>query len=101
MEQVRGLPFLAGLVFAFESALSVCLVTEYCSGGELFYLLKRVRRMKEWEARFYFSEMVLAIDCLHGLGVVYRDLKPENILVDRDGHCRLTDFGLSKSIPEG
>ena len=26
------------------------------------------------------------------------DLKPENILLDRDGHIRLTDFGLSRYL---
>ena len=30
--------------------------------------------------------------------IVYRDLKPENIVIDADGHCNLTDFGLSKFV---
>lgn len=27
---------------------------------------------------------------------MYRDIKPENILMTKDGHIKLTDFGLSK-----
>lgn len=27
---------------------------EYCAGGELFNLLRKLKRMKEDEARFYF-----------------------------------------------
>ena len=38
----------------------------------------------------------MALGHLHSQGIIYRDLKPENILLDREGHLKVTDFGLSK-----
>ena len=32
-------------------------------------------------AKFYFAEILLAIEELHNLNIIYRDMKPENILI--------------------
>ncbi|KAL3597598.1 hypothetical protein D5086_009235 [Populus alba] len=44
---------------------------------------------------FFASEVIVALEYLHMMGIVYRDLKPENVLVRSDGHIMLTDFDLS------
>jgi len=74
------------------------LILEFCAGGELFFRLNHVPngRMSESQARFYFSEILLALEYLHSNNILYRDLKPENIVLDEKGHIKLTDFGLSK-----
>ncbi|CAD8101305.1 unnamed protein product [Paramecium primaurelia] len=89
-------PFIIKLEYAFESKNFIVFVLEFCSGGELFWQLRQVKRMTEDQARFYFTEICLAMFYLHSLSVVYRDIKPENILIDIDGHIRIADFGLSK-----
>ena len=89
-------PFLVRLHWAFHSAHSLYLVMDFCPGGELFFHLHRMGRFTEEVARFYFAEVLLALEYLHGNRVVYRDLKPENVLLDIDGHVRLADFGLGK-----
>lgn len=37
----------------------------------------------EEDVKFYLAELALALNHLHGLGIIYRDLKPENILLDQ------------------
>ncbi|KAI0921773.1 hypothetical protein AcW2_006648 [Taiwanofungus camphoratus] len=89
-------PFLVGLKFSFQTDTDLYLVTDFKSGGELFWHLQRETRFSEERARFYIAELVLALEHLHKYDIVYRDLKPENILLDATGHVALCDFGLSK-----
>jgi len=89
-------PFLVKLYFAFQTNHSLFLVLEYLAGGELFMQLERQHTLTEDEARFYLAEITLALGHLHLIGVIYRDLKSENVMLDRYGHVKLTDFGLSK-----
>ena len=71
---------------------------EYLPGGELFTFLRNMTKFKTTEARFYASEVILALEYLHERDIVYRDLKPENILLDNMGHVKLTDFGFAKEL---
>ncbi|XP_010241491.1 PREDICTED: serine/threonine-protein kinase OXI1-like [Nelumbo nucifera] len=75
-------------------------VMDYCSGGDLNSLRKRQteKMFSEEVIRFYASELVLALEYLHGLGIVYRDLKPENIVIQETGHLMLVDFDLSTRL---
>jgi len=90
-------PFLVGLKFSFQTETDLYLVTDFKSGGELFWHLQRDMRFPEDRARFYIAELILALEHLHKYDIVYRDLKPENILLDATGHIALCDFGLSKA----
>jgi protein-serine/threonine kinase len=90
-------PFIVGLKFSFQTPTDLYLVTDYMSGGELFWHLQREGRFQEARAKFYIAELILALQHLHEHNIVYRDLKPENILLDANGHIALCDFGLSKA----
>ncbi|KAJ1408688.1 Serine/threonine-protein kinase, active site [Sesbania bispinosa] len=90
-------PFLPTLYSYFETDKFYCLVMEFCSGGDLHSLRQKQpnKCFTEEAARFYASEVLLALEYLHMLGIVYRDLKPENLLVRDEGHIMLSDFDLS------
>ena len=91
-------PFVVNLCFAFQTPSKFYLGLEYAPGGELFYHMDRLGVIQIDDARLYTAEIGLALSYLHSLGIVYRDLKPENILLDKTGHIKLTDFGLSKDL---
>lgn len=110
-------PFVLRMRYSFQTQSQLFMVTDFCAGGELFFHLKRLRRFSEGMVRFYAAQISVALAHLHSHNILYRDLKPENvnffeselisqffecgntcfqILLDRNGNCKLTDFGLSK-----
>ncbi|XP_065197477.1 serine/threonine-protein kinase Sgk1-like [Sycon ciliatum] len=91
-------PFLITLQFSFQTQRELLYVFDFVPGGVLDHHLKQSRFFNEGRARFYIGELILALEYLHGLGIIYRDLKLENCLIAHDGHLRLTDFGAAKDL---
>ena len=91
-------PFIVKLNYAFQDITNVYFVTEFLSGGELFFHLRKKSGFKEKDVKFYMSQVLLALEFMHNNNYIYRDLKPENIMIDNEGNIKLTDFGLSKIV---
>ncbi|KAJ1979145.1 Serine/threonine-protein kinase [Dimargaris verticillata] len=88
-------PWVVQLYFSFQDARFLYLIMEFLPGGDMMTMLIKYDIFPEDMTRFYMAECVLAVEDVHRLGFIHRDIKPDNILVDKDGHIKLSDFGLS------
>ena len=89
-------PWIVDLKYSFQDEKYLYLVMDFLPGGDLMTLLIRKDVLTEDESRFYIAETILAIETVHRVNYIHRDLKPDNILLDKNGHVKLTDFGLCK-----
>ncbi|KAL0374516.1 UNVERIFIED_CONTAM: Serine/threonine-protein kinase CBK1 [Sesamum radiatum] len=90
--------YIVKLYCSFQDTEYLYLVMEYLPGGDLMTLLMREETLTETVARFYIAQTVLAIESIHKHNYIHRDIKPDNLLLDKDGHMRLSDFGLCKPL---
>lgn len=91
-------PFITRLISTFQTDQRLYLVLEYAQGGDLQSHLTRGHTFSNHDCQLYLAELATALSYLHKLGIVFRDLKPSNILIGKDGHLKLTDFGLSRYL---
>lgn len=89
-------PFIVDLHYSFQTEEKLYFILDYLNGGDIYTHIMKHGKFKEKRAKFYAAEIVCALNHLHENNIVYRDLKPQNIIIDRNGHVKLTDFGLSK-----
>jgi calcium-dependent protein kinase len=91
-------PNILRLFQVYEDRTRFYIVTEYCSGGELFSTLAKRKRFHECEAALVMHQVMSAVAYCHERRVIHRDLKPENILLEEDEgrmRIRVADFGSS------
>ncbi|TFK61931.1 kinase-like protein [Pluteus cervinus] len=91
-------PWVVQLFYSFQDPLYLYLVMEFLPGGDLMTMLMKYDVFSEDVTRFYMAECILAIEAVHNLGYIHRDIKPDNVLIDRNGHLKLSDFGLSTGL---
>ena len=72
-------------------------VYEYCNGGTLEQLLKKVNRFEQPQALKYFRQITEAFKVLSKHSIMHRDLKPQNLLL-HDGIIKIADFGFCKVL---
>lgn len=79
------------------------LITELCTGGELFQEIVKRKKFLEKDAALVIEQILEAISYCHSKGIVHRDLKPENILIDSKNHntIKVIDFGTSQKVLTG
>jgi len=82
-------PFIINLYGSFQDSKYLYLALEYSIGGEFFTHLRRAGKFSNDTSRFFSSQVITALEYLHGLDIIYRDLKPENLLLDAKGNLKV------------
>lgn len=98
-------PHIIALRDVFEDSKYLHLITELCTGGELFdRIIKKTQseegHFSEHDAALLVRDILDAIAYCHDVkGIVHRDLKPENFLFLTEADnapIKIIDFGLSR-----
>lgn len=66
--------------------------------NELFDYIAKGGELKENEARYFFHQVIDAVEFIHSKGISHRDLKPENLLLDSNYDIKIADFGFATRL---
>lgn len=94
-------PYVDKLYEYFVLSDTYYLVTDYCSGGDLFKYVQSKPPLSEREVAFIIYQLIVGLNVIHYKDVVHRNLNLENILIrsiddDNNLHIKIIDFSVSK-----
>lgn len=70
-------------------------VLELGGGGELFDFISETGKFEDNFCRFFFEQMLAALNSMHNSNVCHRDMKPDNIMLDNSFNIKIADFGFA------
>eukprot|EP01022_Parablepharisma_sp_SALTPOND_P033081 TRINITY_DN88162_c1_g1_i1.p1 TRINITY_DN88162_c1_g1~~TRINITY_DN88162_c1_g1_i1.p1 ORF type:complete len:954 (+),score=100.18 TRINITY_DN88162_c1_g1_i1:155-3016(+) len=110
MLELTSCPFAIRIEDYFVYKNDLCLILEYCNGGDLDNFIRKLRRKtKEFpleELKLIAWNVACGLYEMHKRNMMHRDIKPKNILVIDDKKTgtlidiKLCDYGLSKKVSE-
>lgn len=69
---------------------------EFLQGRELRDIMNETGLLPVDQVLDIIAQVALGLAYAHEHGIVHRDVKPSNIMVIRDGHAKITDFGIAR-----
>lgn len=98
-------PYIVRYWESFMHERFLCIVMDYCEGGDLFQLIQqhkqRGRPIPESNVLQWFTQLSLALKYVHDKSILHRDIKSQNVLLTgKDGraNAKLADFGISRFL---
>jgi len=89
-------PNVIRLFDTFRDDMCIYFVMEMCPDKELWELCRDVGLPTD-VAFYYLTQILVALEYIHGEGIVHRDIKGENIMLS-NGRAKLIDFGTAKDM---
>ncbi|HLJ97498.1 MAG TPA: protein kinase [Gemmataceae bacterium] len=83
---------------ADEEAGQPYIALELMPGATLQDLVKEKGSLPVAEAVAKIGDVIEGLQEVHRLGLIHRDVKPSNCFLEADGHVKIGDFGLCKSL---
>mgnify|MGYP002378797307 FL=1 len=80
---------------------SLCIVTEYCEGGDLDQKFKELKKkqqlLDEEQVVEWLIQILIAVQYMHKSRILHRDLKARNIFL-KSNQVKIGDFGISRIL---
>ncbi|KAF7495976.1 CBL-interacting serine/threonine-protein kinase 13 [Sarcoptes scabiei] len=111
LEKVRHpyvIPVYCHFIVQGEGNIKMYIFMALADGGNLYkFLKKRGSLIDEQSCKLYYAQILSGINHMHLVGIAHRDIKLQNVLlcsnkssISGDYLLVVTDFGLSKSVPD-
>lgn len=89
----------ANLVANIEKPPKLYIFMDYCITS-LEKMLKTAPdgRLRNYQAAFYFRQLIDGLEYLHSLNIIHNDIKPGNLLLTCDDVLKICDFSISADL---